>query len=64
MVLNMGMVAELLHKYQKMRDVDEEDREAILSLKEKGFIKIGINIKREKLVARAITPQNFSKIDK
>ena len=49
----MGRVEELLHKYQKMRDVDEEDRETILSLKEKGLFRIGINIKREKLMARA-----------
>ena len=54
----------LFIKYKEMRDVDEEDREIILSLKERGFVKIGIDIKREKLVARAITPQDFSKINK
>jgi hypothetical protein len=50
----MGRIADILQKYQKMRDVDEEDRELILSLKEKKLVKIGINIKREKLVARSI----------
>ena len=60
----MDNLSHLLMKYKEMRDVDEEDRETILSLKDKGFVKIGIDIKREKLVARAIKPRDFSKIDK
>ena len=49
----MDNLSHLLMKYKEMRDVDEEDRETILSLKEKGLFRIGINIKREKLMARA-----------
>jgi hypothetical protein len=43
----------LFIKYKEMRDVDEEDRETILALEDKGLMKIGINIKKEKLMARA-----------
>ena len=51
----MDNLSHLLMKFKEMRDVDEEDRETILSLKEKGLVKIGINVKKERLMARATT---------
>jgi hypothetical protein len=42
----------ILKKYKEIRDVDEEDRSTILSLKDKGLMKIAIDVKRDKLMAK------------